>query len=132
MYKYYKELENPEAYKIYLREWRLSSNSTITQDLSLEFVTKHYDLFYKLKELDKLILGHNEKFGYPLFMDGDKRGILWELYDYPKELQERRGEEGLEEINLITNTSELFGKLYEYEVYCNYFYGFISKFRKLF
>lgn len=123
MYKYYKELENPEAYKIYLRKikWRLSSNSTITQDLSLEFVKKHCDLFYKLKELDKLILGHNEKFDFPLFMEGNKQGILWGFYAYLEKLQQDREEYGSEEINLITNTSDLFEKLREYDVYCNYF-----------
>lgn len=122
MYKYFKELENPDDFYIYLCDtWILNSVKKIKYDFSLEFVKKNQDLFEKLKELDKMILGHNKKFGYPLFMRGDRRYTLSEVYYYREDLQITREECGLEEIILITNTNELIQKLEEYEVYCNYF-----------
>lgn len=123
MYKYFTKLDNPGDFKIYLKDsfGFLRNNKKYYKPLSLEFVLENKNLFSKLKELDKIIIGHNEKFGYPLFMDGDKRWILSEIYYYPEDLQQEREECGLEEIKMITNTRELIRKLKEYEVYCNYF-----------
>lgn len=123
MYKYFTKLDNLDDFKIYLKDsfGFLRNNKKYYKPLSLEFVLENKDLFSKLKELDKIILGHNEKFGYPLFMDGDRRWTLAELYYYPEDLQHEREECGLEEIKIITSTGKLIRKLKEYEVYCNYF-----------
>lgn len=123
MYQYFKELEKPDDYKIYLENnsWQFNTRKEIDKNLSFEFVEGNRDLFGKLKELDKIILGHNKVFGYPLFMEGNRRWTLTELYYYPEDLQQNREECGLKEISIITNTEELIRKLDEYQVYCNYF-----------
>ncbi len=67
MYKYFKELENPDNIKIYLldsfgRKNRIiSSKNLINRNLSFAFIEENKELFHKLQELDKFILGHKKE-----------------------------------------------------------------------
>lgn len=58
MYKYYKELENPCDFKIYMRQGGLSSKDfkTIDYNLDIDFYNRFRELFKRLKIIDSLIL----------------------------------------------------------------------------
>lgn len=64
MYKYNSLLDNPDKFKTYLKREVGAGDSDyhVKSYLPTDFLKKYQDLFKRLDILDKLIMGHNEKF----------------------------------------------------------------------
>lgn len=125
MYKYFKELNNPNEYKIYLSKplWDIKSEYRLRGvPLPNDFISKYKNLLERFKTIDKLVEGYNETLAYK------EKNINYDEWLYRNDYfdwKDNRDFEGLEEqkrkFEIYHNASSMKKLLEYYSICCNFF-----------
>lgn len=143
MYKYFKELDNPNDFKIYLmrteldrQRYRRFKNSKLPED----FFDKHKNVLERLKTIDRFVEGFNEKLARKDPSYSSMPYEEWEMFNEYfmwKEMEKTHEEEyGYVEISLFEkinlNLKDLEFLLSTYATYCRYFIHFFPHYKEFF
>ncbi len=135
MYKYFKELDNPNTYKIYLSKhsWDIKKECRFfCVPLTNEFFFKHKDLLERFKVIDKLVEGYNETLAYK------ETNLSYEEWLYRNDYFSWRNNsdyEGLEieekkDFDTYYYVSSIKSLLDYYSICCNFFYVLFPNYKE--